>query len=80
MSKIKNTNQIVKDSYYTNFIAVFGDKTDKNTVTGKYVIDNKTGNLIKIDSNIPRHIKDEMEHLTSTVGKIEPINIQKKEI
>ena len=80
MSKIKNTNQTVKNSYYTNFITVFGNEPEKTSVTGKYVIDDKNGKLIKIDKNIPKLVKDKMEPLTSSISHIDPINVQKKEV
>jgi hypothetical protein len=79
MSKIKNTNQNVTSNYSFNYDVIFGD-TSNVPKTGTYVIDKKTGKTILIDKNIPSSVRDKMEPLTSTVGSLNPIHIQKKEV
>jgi hypothetical protein len=79
MSGVKNTNQKVSSKYDFNYDVIFGD-TSNVPKTGTYVIDKKTGNLILIDKNIPSSVRDKMEPLTSTVGSLNPIHIQKKEV
>ena len=76
---IKNTNQPVTQSYYNNFIAIFGEKKEGVTYTGTYKIDNKTNCLIKIDDSTPRHVKEKIEPLMNEVRNLDTINIKKKE-
>jgi hypothetical protein len=78
MSDIKNTNQKVKNSYYTNFTNIFGEKDDTIPATGTYAWDSKNGKMIKIDTNIPKSVKDKMEPLTSSVSNIQPVSVIKK--
>ena len=78
MSKIKNTNQTVTKKYYDNFTNIFGEKNDNIPETGTYVVNLKTGKLIKVDKNIPRHVKEEMESITPNVGKVKSVKVASK--
>ena len=78
MSSIKNINQNVTNKYSKNFDLIFGEENKCDT--GTYIVDKKFGKLIKIDSNIPKSVKDHMEYLTTNVGSVPPVSIIKKEI
>lgn len=81
MSKIKNTNQKVNNiTYTTNFTNIFGEKSDKLLTTGTYKYDKKLGILFLVDSNIPKLIKDEMEHKTEKIRNMKPIKVSKKKV
>ena len=78
MSKIKNINQKVSNSYTTNFVNIFGEKNKDIPTTGTYKYDKKSGTLIMIDNNIPKSVKDKMEPLTSNINRVKPVSIRKK--
>lgn len=73
----RNTDQNVGDNYAKHFDEIFRKEPSSGNSSGRYVLDSKSGKLIKVDSNIPSSIKTEMESKTSMLNRMGPITIQK---
>lgn len=76
---IKNINQNVTENYSKNFIVIFGDEPINHTLTGTYRIDEKTHNIIKLDTVTTKSVLKKIEPLMDDVRNMNPINIKKKE-